>query len=199
MKGPGKIVSQTRNKAYDESHRVMIETAIGLISEKGVAAISIAGIARAMGIDRTTVYYHFKTRDDLLQAVFNKATEQLAKGMDLSIPERDRVEQIGHFVLENPALIKLWIDGFVSNGDIRDSYIRWDELVAGIRQHFACERPDEDVDVEVYCTMMLCSAIIGPRVFANSVQPGAPIDAIIGRFLKEERRQLRRDGLLAET
>lgn len=198
MQRSRKIEPQVRNKGYEESHRAIVETAIELISQSGVEAVTIAGIARRMGIDRTTVYYHFKTRDALLQAVFDRATQQLAKGMDISMPEQDRARQIGHFVLENPALIKLWIEGFVSKGDIRDSYTRWDDLVEGIRQHFARERPDEEVDVEVYCTMMLCAAIIGPRVFANSVRPDQSIDTIVQRFLKEEQRQFRRDGLLVQ-
>jgi AcrR family transcriptional regulator len=174
----------------------MIETAVRLISEKGAEALSIAGIAREMGIDRTTVYYHFNSREALLHAVSSWATEQLAKGMDLSVSELDRAEQISRFVLENPALIKIWIDGFVSGSDIRDSYSRWDELVDGVRQHFARERPDDDIDAEVYCVMLLCAAIIGPRVFANSIRPGTSVERIVDRFLTEERRMLNRDGLL---
>lgn len=195
MERAAKAAKQGRNRAFDESHRAMIETAVRLISEKGADALSIAGIAREMGIDRTTVYYHFNSREALLHAVSSWATEQLAIGMDLSVSELDRAEQISSFVLENPALIKIWIDGFVSGSDIRDSYSRWDELVGGVRQHFARERPDDDIDAEVYCVMLLCAAIIGPRVFANSIRPGASVDLVVDRFLTEERRMLNRDGL----
>lgn len=192
----GKAATQNRNRAFDESHRTMIETAVRLISEKGADALSIAGVAREMGIDRTTVYYHFESRDALLRAVSSWATEQLDKGMDLSVSELDRTRQISQFVVENPALIKLWIDRFVSGTDIRDCYSRWDELVAGVRQHFARECPEEHVDAEVYCVMLLCASIIGPRVFANSVEPGASADRVIERFFREEQRMLNRDGLL---
>ncbi len=197
MERATKVTKQVRNKAYEATHRAMIETAVKLISERGIEALSIAGIARDMGIDRTTVYYHFKNRNELLEAVSGWATEQLARGMDPSISEQDRAEQISRFVLENPSLIKLWIDRFVSGTDIRESYTRWDELVAGVKEHFAHQFPDQDVDAEVYCVMMLCGAIIGPRVYANSIRPGAAMDTILSLFLKEERRMLQRDGLLA--
>lgn len=183
-----------RNKAFDETHQAMIGTAVRLISEHGVKALSVADVAREMGIDRTTVYYHFASRDALLHAVSGWATEQLAKGMDLSVSGPDRVRHISRFVLENPALIKLWIDGFISGGDIRESYLRWDALVDGIRQHFNRARPGEEVDAEVYCMMLLCGALIGPRVFANSVQPGVSVETIIERFVREEQRILKRDG-----
>lgn len=188
---------QGRNRAFDQSHREMIETAVRLISEKGAEALSVAAIAREMGIDRTTVYYHFKSRDDLLHAVSSWATEQLAAGMDLSMSQPDRISQISRFVLENPALIKLWIDDFVSGSDIRGSYSRWDDLVGGMKRQFEQERPGETVDVEAYCAMMLSWAIVGLRVFANSVVPaGTSNDEIVARFIREEQRMLRREGLV---
>ena len=184
-----------RNKGFDETHRDMIETSVRLISERGADALSIAALAREMGINRTTVYYHFDSREALLAAVKQWATGELAKGMDQSTAPPERMGHISRFVLENPELIKLWIDDFVSGKDIRDTYPRWDDLVAGVGRLYAERHPDEHFDAEVYCVMMLAGAIIGPRVFANSVGPGTSIDEIIARFLKEEQRTLARDRL----
>ena len=184
-----------RNKGFDETHREMIETAVRLISEIGVEALSIAALSRAMGINRTTVYYHFDSRDALLAAVKAWASEQLAHGMDFDAPVPERIVGISRFVLENPELIKLWIEDFVSGNDIRDSYALWDQLVAGVQRHFDAQEPGEAVDGEVYCAIMLTAAFIAPRVFANSIARGASTDSIVSRFLKEQQRTLRRDGL----
>ncbi len=171
----------------------MIATAVRLISESGSEGLSIAALAREMGINRTTVYYHFEHRDALLSAVKAEATGELARGMDVGDSARDRIGHISHFVLDNPELIKLWIDDFVAGRDIRESYPRWDELVAGLSASFAAK--GLDIDAEVYCVMLLASSIIGPRVFAKSVRPDEGIEAIAARFLREEQRVLRRDGL----
>ena len=184
-----------RNKGFDETHREMIETAVRLISEIGVEALSIAALARAMGINRTTVYYHFDSRDALLAAVKAWASEQLVRGMDLGAPVPERIGGISRFVLENPELIKLWIDDFISGDDIRNSYEMWDQLVAGVQRHFDAVQPGEAVDAEIYCVLMLTSAFIAPRVYANSVRPGTPVDTVVARFLKEQQRTLRREGL----
>lgn len=196
MDAPRTRTEPRRNKGFDETHREMIETAVRMISEKGAEALSIAALAREMGINRTTVYYHFDSREALLDAVTNWATEQLARGMDFNMSQPERSSHISRFVLENPELIKLWIDDFVSGGDIRDRYTRWDELVAGIQRNFDTVMPEEKVDAEVYCVMMLAAAIIGPRVFANSVRPGESVDAIVEKFLREEQRTLKRDGFV---
>jgi AcrR family transcriptional regulator len=184
-----------RNKGFDETHRELIATAVRLISESGADALSIAALAREMGINRTTVYYHFDSREALIEAVKAHATEELAKGMDEHTPVPERTSGITRFVLENPELIKLWIDDFVSGRDIRDVYPRWDELVAGIGKRFAEQQPDVEFDAEVYCAIMLAGAIIGPRVFANSVRSKASVESIVSAFWQEEQRVLLRDGL----
>ncbi len=185
-----------RNKVFDDSHQEMIETAVRLISEKGANSLSVAAIARAMGINRTTVYYHFESREALLEAVRHWSSEQLAKGLSLAIPQQERMDFITRFVLENPELIKLWIDDFISVGDIRSRYPSWDALVDGMAATFAARLPDETVDAEVYCVVLLTSAIIGPRVFRNSVDPASDIETVVKRFRLEQQRLLRHDALI---
>jgi AcrR family transcriptional regulator len=185
-----------RNKVFDDSHQEMIETAVRLISEKGANSLSVAAIARAMGINRTTVYYHFESREALLEAVRHWSSEQLAKGLSLAIPQQERMDFITRFVLESPELIKLWIDDFISVGDIRSRYPSWDALVDGMAASFAARLPDETVDAEVYCVVLLTSAIIGPRVFRNSVDPASDIETVVKRFRLEQQRLLRHDALI---
>ena len=190
------VNTKSRNKGFEDTHQQMIETAVRLISQKGVEALSIAAIAREMGINRTTCYYHFEHRDALLNAVRHWSAEQLATGLSPSVPQQDRMDFITRFVLENPALIKLWIDDFISGGDIRTRYPNWDALVAGMAATFSERLPKENVDAEVYCVMLLTSAFIGPRVFKNSVAPNSDIDTVVKRFREEQQRLLRHDALI---
>ncbi len=188
---PGQAV-QRRNKAFEETHQQLIEAAVRLISEKGVEALSVAAVAREVGINRTTVYYHFDNRDALLAAVKRWSADQLAKGILLEAPQQERMDFITRFVLENPELIKLWIDDFIAPGDIRDRYPLWDVLVEGFRNNPA----GEEIEPEVYCIIMLTSAIIGPRIYRNSVHPDESTSSVVARFRREFQRMLRHDALL---
>lgn len=182
--GPGRL------KCFDDTHQEMIRTAVRLISEKGADSLSMAAMARAMGIHRTTVYYHFENREALLKAVKDWSSEQLAKAFTLKTPRDSRIDYITRFVLENPELIKLWIEDWVSVGDIRNSYPHWDELVQAMKDQMAAENLDTFVDAEVYCVNMLTSAIIGPRVFKNSVRPDADTETVVRLFREERKHQL---------
>ncbi|MFA5939468.1 MAG: helix-turn-helix domain-containing protein [Sinimarinibacterium sp.] len=173
----------------------MIETAVRLISRDGVESLSIAAVARAMDINRTTVYYHFESRDELIRAVKTWSAGQLAKAFNTDAPQQERIDYITRFVLENPDIIKLWIEDLISDGDIRTRYPHWDALVHGISQHSAAARRDDEVDAEVYSVILITSAIIGPRVFKNSVRRDEHVDTIVNRFRGERQRMLKQAGL----
>lgn len=185
-----------RNKGFEETHLEMIETAVRLISEKGADALSISALARATGVNRTTVYYHFENREALIAAVKTWSSEQLAKAFRPVAPQGERIDYITRFVLENPELIKMWFEDFISVGDIRDRYPEWDGLVAGVAESLAAE--DGESDAEIYCVMLLTSAFIGPRVFRNSVRPDEDADTIVRRFRIERQRLLKQAGMLAD-
>lgn len=191
-----RTASRKRNRGFEETHQALIETAVRLLSEKGVEALSVSALAREVGLNRTTVYYHFPNREAMLGAVKEWSTQQLVRGMDVDAPQLDRMAHVTRFVLENPQLIKLWIDDFIAPGDIRERYPRWDEFVSGLSRSFAERHPDKAFDAEVYAVMMLTSAIIGPRVFQNSVGASADSAEIARRFMAEQTRQLSQDGLL---
>ncbi|CAN7489698.1 helix-turn-helix domain containing protein [Phenylobacterium sp. LjRoot219] len=186
---------QRRNKGFEETHQEMIETAVRLISEKGVEALSVSALARAMGVNRTTVYYHFETREALIAAVKAWSSEQLARGFGPIGSRAERADYITRFVLENPELIKLWIEEVLSPGDMRDSYPQWDALVRGTQANFDAAAPGE-ADAEVFCVILLISAFIGPRVFRNRVRPDEPSETVIARFRNEWQRILKSEGLL---
>lgn len=177
---------------------MLIETAVRLISERGVEALSLVDLARIMQMNRSTVYYHFKNREALIAAVKQWSSAQLAKGRDVDLPRSQRIDHISRFVLENPDVIKLFIDDFISVGDIRQRYPQWDELVRGMSSILRKNFPGEAVDPEVYCVLILTGAFIGPRIFKNSVRPEQTNDTIVARFRSEQQRMLRLDALIQD-
>lgn len=183
-----------RNKTYAATHQALIEAAVRLISAKGIEALSVAELARSVEMNRATVYYHFASREQLLEAVSEWSSQQLALGFEGGGSQRERIDFIARFVLANPDLIKLWVDQFISGGDVRNAYPRWDELVAGTERSSA--EAGRVVDAEVYCTILLAGAIIAPLVFRNGVRPELDLDAIVERFRAEQQRMLEREGLL---
>ena len=184
-----------RNRAFAETHERLIEVAVGLISEKGVEALSLVELAARAGVNRTTVYYHFKDRDAAVAAVRTWSAQQLAKAFEPIGSEFERAAYIARFVLDNPDLMRLWIEDFIAPGDIRERYPEWDKLVEGVRRQLLAEHPGATIDAEIYCVNMLVAAMIGPRVYHASVRPDLDRETVVERFSGELLRTLRHDGI----
>ena len=168
----------------------MIETAVRLISEHGVASLSMVAMARTMGIDRTTIYYHFKDREALISEVKVWSSAQLMRAFSFDASLEERIDYTTRYVLENPELMKLWIDDFISVSDIRNSFPLWDKMIQGFAPK-GQNGEQQTIDAEIYFVNLLTSAIIGPRVFKNSVCPEADTETIVRRFRIERLRLIK--------
>lgn len=187
-----------RNKAFDETHVALIDTAVRLMSEKGMDALSLSEVAREAGVNRTTVYYHFESREALLSAVRDWSAAQLAAAFAPVHSPAERIRYITRFVLENPEVIALWTEDFLSPGHIVDRYPEWEALVEGIGVQLRSRPETEAIDPEVYCTLLLTWAMIGPRVYQGSVNPELSLDETIERITRSQLAMLQLHGFASD-
>lgn len=187
-------VQRKRNRGYAGTHGELIAKAVELIAEHGTEALTASALARAVGINRTTIYYHFPNREAMLEAVKEWAVGQLARGFDVKLSLADRVNHVTRFVLDHPHLAKLWIDDLIAPGHVRDSYPYWDQLVTGIEHSLGKRHPDGGFDAEAYAIMFLTSVLVGARVFGNSAGDGTSREKVAKRYYNEVLRVLAHDG-----
>lgn len=188
--------ARRRNRAFDESHALLIETAVRLVSEKGTEALSLSAVARAAGVNRTTLYYHFDSRDALFAAIRSWSAQRLAVAFAPRASIEERTRYIARFVLENPEVAALWAQEFLAPGDIADRYPEWPGLVAGVAQELEAQGRARGVDAEAYCTLLLTWAFLGPRVYRDSVRPDLPIDEAVERLTRTQVAMLGLHGVV---
>ncbi len=58
-----------------DTRRRILETAIRLFNEKGTKAVTTNHIAAAMGISPGNLYYHFRSREDIIRAILDLMDE----------------------------------------------------------------------------------------------------------------------------
>ncbi len=68
-----KKTPQKRKNTKDE----ILNAAIDLFSERGVSDVSIREITKRVGINESSLYNHFKSKDSLLEAIIDKITLEL--------------------------------------------------------------------------------------------------------------------------
>src|SRR5262245_37398017 len=60
----------------------LLDTALGLFTVHGVEGTSLQMIADALGVTKAAVYYHFKTKDEITEAVAEPALRELNSILD---------------------------------------------------------------------------------------------------------------------
>lgn len=73
------------------------QAALDLISEKGVSALAVEPLARRLGITKGSFYWHFASRDELLEQALKRwerrDCEHLARSLDSAQPAADRLSE----------------------------------------------------------------------------------------------------------
>jgi AcrR family transcriptional regulator len=71
-----------RRRRRNESVREILEVAIGLMAEQGVAALSLAEVARRVGIRPPSLYQYFPSKMAVYDALFERGMREAFEVMD---------------------------------------------------------------------------------------------------------------------
>ena len=94
----------------------LISAASKLIVEKGINSVSVVAVAKAAGVTRPGAYYHFKTRESLLDAVRNETDHQLVRTVAGSKEDKYLYSQAAEFAAEDQDAIYLRIQRMLEQG-----------------------------------------------------------------------------------
>jgi AcrR family transcriptional regulator len=101
-----RVAPKRRAEAEQSTRREeVLETALTLVSEHGVAGASLRKLAAELGISQPSLYHYFPSKDALVSAVVEYcADKMLASALDLPAPQRK--EDIPRFAMR--AVVDLW-------------------------------------------------------------------------------------------
>ena len=73
----------------------ILDAAIDLISRKGFDAVSIREIAREVGIRESSIYNHFKSKDEILDTIVEYFISELSRSYPGEVPMETMLAQYG--------------------------------------------------------------------------------------------------------
>jgi AcrR family transcriptional regulator len=73
----------------------ILETSLALFNERGESSVSLAQIAAALGISEGNLWYHFRTKRDLVAALFAELEQRVER--NLSRPPAEAGTQLADF------------------------------------------------------------------------------------------------------
>ena len=82
------------NMTNDSTKDTIIEKSLELFAEKGYSAVSMRDIAGAVGIRSSTIYYYFKSKQDIFGAMTEKAETAIGEQEGIFIQALNSVSEI---------------------------------------------------------------------------------------------------------
>lgn len=90
------MTAEAARSSVPDTRTRLLDTALALFTKHGVEGTSLQMIADALGVTKAAVYYHFKTKDEITEAVAEPALRRLGTIVREASSLRRRGAQVDH-------------------------------------------------------------------------------------------------------
>ncbi|MFA7585217.1 MAG: TetR/AcrR family transcriptional regulator [Novosphingobium sp.] len=196
----GKQVAGTKRRPRDPdaTREVILEAACSLLAKDGPEGISLSAVAQRAGVNRGTAYQHFATRENLIQATVEWASDQLFRavfGDPQTLGER-RVEDVDvaalsarltDFAMANPELCRIWLLQVLASAEPANDRF-WREYVGSLQRFAASDLAAPGIDAEVLSVLNLAGAFLWPIWAQAHDRDGSRRGELGARYTRETLR-----------
>lgn len=91
-------------KRFDEKRQAIIHAASVLVNEVGVQATTLSDVARAIGLNATSITYYFSRKDQLVVAVYEETLDRMDRMASEALAEGDPEARLRKYVALHVAL-----------------------------------------------------------------------------------------------
>jgi AcrR family transcriptional regulator len=155
-----------------DTRQRLIEVAVDLFTRHSFAGTSLQMIADEMGFTKAAIYYHFRTREELLAAVVEPIFEQLSAIITAAESQRSAAARADHMLLgyaelavANRALVSVLACDPSVTTLLRDQP-HWSELINRQLALLAGDAPDAAGLIKATVVLAGISSAVGPTWIA---------------------------------
>ncbi len=178
---------RSRRSDARASREQLLAAARALVSEGGLDALTVVGVAKRAGLNRSTAYKHFRQRDDLVDAVGAQFTKDLRAMFAEPRELGDQIEFFSHYFRENPDIARIWMFHLLRD-DEAVATPGWDEYVAALERLAKSPRSVDGIDAEMLCVIGMTSALVWSLMVRQRTQDEGQARDETTRFAAELKR-----------
>lgn len=112
----------------DITRQKILEVAEQLFSEKGYDGTSIDAVSKAAGINKATIYYHFKDKQDIIMSLFNRILVDLESQLKANAPVyldmKDALRQEIRFLEKKKKILSVMLMEALKEKNTDNSFFR---------------------------------------------------------------------------
>ena len=168
------------------SHKALVSAARDLFAERGPDGLTIVEVAKRAGLNRSTAYQHFRSREELSQAVADEFAIELE---ELIKEPRGLAEQIDffvHYFEEHPNIARLWM--FHLLGNESRSRRGWGNYFDSLEQIAKSPNSLPGIDAEMLGVISLTSSLVWSVMASQRTKSKTAAAEETNRFAGELKR-----------
>ena len=169
------------------SREALLEAAREMVAEGGLEALTVVGVAERAGLNRSTAYQHFRTREALVRAVSGEFVTELQRILSEPRSFGEQIDFFVHYFREHPHIARIWmfhlLDG--KRGGMDGG---WEQYVGALERLAKSERSQDDVDAEMLGVIGMTSALVWSLMATQRNRSERAARAETQRFARELKR-----------
>ena len=168
------------------SRAALLAAARELVAERGPETLTVVSVAKRAGLNRSTAYQHFRSRDQLIRAVGAGFAADLAQMFEEPRALGDQVDFFVQHFLDNPDIARIWMFQLLhGNADIGSG---WDDFVNALERLAQSARSQDGIDAEMLGVISMTSALVWSLMARQRSQNEGEAQALGQRFARELKR-----------
>jgi AcrR family transcriptional regulator len=118
----------------DGTRKLILKTAGDFFAKYGLSKTTVDDIAKSIGMAKSSLYYYFKSKDELFAAVLDKEMGQFKKKMNVALQDVDDPrEKIKAYVLVRARCMRELLNMYNA---LKDDYLRHYEFIQKMRETY---------------------------------------------------------------
>lgn len=192
MLGMTKVVSTLiarKRRDAEATHEALLKAARAIMAESGPEALTVSEVAHRAGVNRTTAYQHFRTREDLMGAVLAQVANETSLMLKTNLSPSQLLDSMTEYFLEHPEIARLWMFQMLQNIQLpnRDGWNRYMKAMSALADS---DRAQPGIDPEMLGTILLAAVLVWPLRVRSRSQGEADAKHATQRFTRELKRLL---------
>jgi AcrR family transcriptional regulator len=140
------------------SRKTLLAAARALFAERGPDGLTIVEVAKRAGLNRSTAYQHFRSREELSQAVAEEFATEIRETLQEPRGLADQIDFFVHYFHEHPDIARLWMFHLLS-GETR-AREGWDGYIESLENLAKSPHSLPGIDAEMLGVIGLTSALV---------------------------------------
>jgi AcrR family transcriptional regulator len=179
---------RSRRRDFEDSRRRILAAARRVLTERGPEALTVSEVAHRAGLNRTTAYQHFRTRDALAAAVMAELADELTGKLVESQALWGQLDHMSLFFVDHPELARLVLHQLLSESPLPEH--AWSTYLGQIRKITRSRDAQPGIDAEMLSYVLICVGILWPLLARAQYEGAAPARRATRRLTRELRRLL---------